>query len=731
MILKTDLEKYGITLNNYCEFLGIEVDSFTYSNKIKSLSPEFEDKNNVFNYLALNVFNLANNFLAQMPEKLQQDSFSDFKNVVGDINAENLRRCVFEEIKFRVINNILPELAYKKYFNGNLNYNADQNWNYQNQENFLNPQAILYLKNSNWNATIDNFEDYRLVLSDKQDKLSAEQLEAIEAVKNKANITDLEAKQDKLSPEQIEKINSIRNDYLTEEDMDNIIESVADDLDEKEYYYRRIDFEEYEREQNQKVEALSSTVETLENRPNLTAEQLEAIEAVKNKADLSDLTEKYRELSGQISTLDAQKLNSTDLDSHLSPINAEIEKLKNSSQNNEKINNLVERLGSTQGQVGTLIESTGQFENQISELNEKVQNLENSNRNYTQRFTTLSSQIETNKSNDDANIQRLEQAITNATTELNNAKRKAAQLESALTVNTEADAETLNKFNKLNAEYSKNLQQVRNDILTNNQSISNLAQSVERAEQTLGMSSTILSGLEENKADKSDLSDLNGQFREIKSKVAELEIPNNMLISDVMGTVDELGRQVAELQNGSSNSGQISTLSSKIQRIESSLSTQLPKIVQIEDNNATINRKVSNVEQEVANLKKRPTPTGFEFTPRNVDIQFNSSQGSSAFSSKALGVRFTIQIGDREFDEFIWMQDFDAKSGGKLLKSYFTMLHSKGIGVIIEYTKNWNGSINAKVKDARTLYNDSGYSVTVSVRNVKYLAFRNAGFEIN
>ncbi|WP_330463323.1 hypothetical protein [Metamycoplasma gateae] len=179
MLLKTDLEKYGLSLNNYCDYLGINLDGFYYSNRIKNLNPSFENKENVFDYICLNILNLANNFLGQTPEKLKQENYNLFKQIVGEVNADNLRRCVFEEIKFRLNNNILPELFYKKQFIGNINFSDNSNWNYNNLESFLNPQAVLYLQNSNWNNLNEQIPKYQLDISLKQDKLSENQINAI------------------------------------------------------------------------------------------------------------------------------------------------------------------------------------------------------------------------------------------------------------------------------------------------------------------------------------------------------------------------------------------------------------------------------------------------------------------------------------------------------------------------------------------------------------------------
>ncbi|AWX69695.1 hypothetical protein [[Mycoplasma] anseris] len=151
MIKTEELIRYGITLDDFLEFGIISAENFKVPNKILKLNPDYEnDREKLFNHLAISIFHTINNLLGQLPEKYKSADYEAFINEVGKTNAENLKGALYSELRYRIFNNVWPEFADKTYlsFGGYANIGDIKKFNEVTK--LLSPEAILYLNNSNW-----------------------------------------------------------------------------------------------------------------------------------------------------------------------------------------------------------------------------------------------------------------------------------------------------------------------------------------------------------------------------------------------------------------------------------------------------------------------------------------------------------------------------------------------------------------------------------------------------
>lgn len=237
MINKEKLKNFGITLSDYLEFGLISADSFFVPKSILNLNEAFSDPENgkdlLFKSLALTVFQTINNLLMGLPEKFEQETYEAFKNVVGELNAENLRRAVFEEIKFRTFNNQWPEFTNRTYLSNGLQKIGDNFKFNDGKNNLLSSTALTYLQNSNWDDFNEILDvDYlknilteyikKTDISLIKDNLSSEILQNNEKLKNELN--DFYNEFNSYKNETLNKLNNC----ASSDDINNIINNFND-----------------------------------------------------------------------------------------------------------------------------------------------------------------------------------------------------------------------------------------------------------------------------------------------------------------------------------------------------------------------------------------------------------------------------------------------------------------------------------------------------------------------
>lgn len=142
---KLNLSNYGITLNDYKDNYANGIKGFHISNKIKRYNPNITE-DQFFEEVASSVFYVANAFISNKALKTLPESFNQWESLVGEQRAHLFKIAIYEEIKYRTLNESFPTLSNKVgIFTGGVIFNGNQK-NYDFFNEYLNPLSIQYLQ---------------------------------------------------------------------------------------------------------------------------------------------------------------------------------------------------------------------------------------------------------------------------------------------------------------------------------------------------------------------------------------------------------------------------------------------------------------------------------------------------------------------------------------------------------------------------------------------------------
>ncbi|BDX52594.1 hypothetical protein JPM7_2010 [Metamycoplasma equirhinis] len=352
--LKINLEDYN---NN---FLNL-VNKFFVPRKLITFYENNDDGiKKCFIQLAGNILNEIDLLIGQRVSYFISLSkeLEDFIGLVGKSRYDNLKLAIYEELKYRLLSNSLPEFYNQNQLMPNTFQTGGINRDFSLIENYLSPVASALIINSGWNRLnlpkIDELLEIKDIVTNDQEKIKQ----------------ILDNNQTKIDKE----INNLK-------EQDTILNN------------KIISNEAFNQQTLSKTKLLEDNLKQVNN---LIIEN-----SNKDETTLNKVNQIQQNLSNLISN-DINQINTTNI-SQTNKINDIDFEVKNTKQN-------------------------------ILEVNSKINNLE---------------------------------------PEVNSIKHKLEQVDLALQSNTQADSETLRKFNELNsryaAEYAEASNQITNSININNQ----------------------------------------------------------------------------------------------------------------------------------------------------------------------------------------------------------------------------------------------------------------------
>ncbi|WP_027119438.1 hypothetical protein [[Mycoplasma] testudinis] len=106
------LKSYGISKEDYENNFGGLIGKFSIPNAIVRYNPDLENQpDKVFYLIANTIFGVINSIVKNRLVLYKQDNYENFKIVVGQTRADNLKMAVYEELKQRTLSNYFPELS--------------------------------------------------------------------------------------------------------------------------------------------------------------------------------------------------------------------------------------------------------------------------------------------------------------------------------------------------------------------------------------------------------------------------------------------------------------------------------------------------------------------------------------------------------------------------------------------------------------------------------------------
>ncbi|WP_027120074.1 hypothetical protein [[Mycoplasma] testudinis] len=145
------LKSFGISKEDYENNNGGLIGKFSIPNAIIRYNPDLENQpDKVFYLIANTIFGVINSIVKNRLVFYKQDNYENFKIVVGQTRAENLKSAVYEELKQRTLSNYFPELSNQSTLISNaVTLNTNQP-TLDTTVQLVNPTALNLIIDSKW-----------------------------------------------------------------------------------------------------------------------------------------------------------------------------------------------------------------------------------------------------------------------------------------------------------------------------------------------------------------------------------------------------------------------------------------------------------------------------------------------------------------------------------------------------------------------------------------------------